>query len=195
MSVSKVDWQKVHAQLQATGDAILRGGSPSPEQRRSILRERAQELSQVEAQPPAGLHYMQVVGFRLGTRSFAVDASIVAEVYSYREIVPVPCTPAYILGLINARGQILSVADLKIFLGLTPTEPTRESKIMVWHSPYVEFGVLVDALYDVKEIVLESMGQQDKGDFVLGMTPDGVSVVDARRLMADRRLVIGEASG
>lgn len=193
---AKLDWGQVMERLQASTQAMSGGAQLSPERRRALLRQRSQELARPESSTNAGQKFLSVLGFRLGSRNFAVESRAVMEVFPYRDIVPVPCTPNYVLGLVNARGQIVSVTDLKVFLGIPPARATRESKILFLQNPTIECGILVDGLHDIQEISIQSIQLEARTgasvDFVWGTTADGITVIDVDKLLSDRRLVIGE---
>ncbi|MGY4303386.1 purine-binding chemotaxis protein CheW [Bradyrhizobium sp. USDA 4369] len=108
---------------------------------------------------PAGAHAasaMQVVMIGLGEEKFALDAGLVREI-----IDPVPETKvagakAYVPSLINVRGNVIPLADLRIRFGMPPTDHSVDSRIVVIEvmldGEPVLVGVTADKVYEVTEI-------------------------------------------
>jgi chemotaxis signal transduction protein len=87
---------------------------------RDLLQERARLLARLPTEELEQGQTVQLVTFRLGEERYAVDSTMVGEVRPIDRHTwsLVPCTPAFILGAINIRGQIYSVMDIGLFLGL-----------------------------------------------------------------------------
>jgi len=96
-----------------------------------------------------GVH---LVCFRIGKETYGVDISTVREIVRVEEITRVPGTPAFMLGVVNLRGRILSVVDLGHHLSLTPSTVTGSSRILVTQLDGVMVGFLVDAATEVAKI-------------------------------------------
>src|SRR3712207_4651394 len=80
--------------------------------REEILRERARELARVPVAPGEGSgERFQTVEFVVAGEHYAVAAESVREVYPLKELTPLPCTPPWVRGILNVRGQILTVLD------------------------------------------------------------------------------------
>src|ERR1700712_5225839 len=83
-----------------------------------ILRERARLLARVpESEPVAGA-VLELLEFSLAQERYAVENRFVREVCPLKELTPLPCTPPFLLGVVNVRGRILPVLDLKKFFDL-----------------------------------------------------------------------------
>ena len=83
-----------------------------------VLRARAQALARVPEQARAQANLLEVLEFRLASERYAVETRHIQEVHPFRELTPLPCTPAFVLGVVNVRGRILPVLDIKRFFGL-----------------------------------------------------------------------------
>src|SRR4029453_9458434 len=70
---------------------------------------------------------MKDSAFRHGEEIYAVPSSAVREVYPLKGLSPLPCTPPFVLGVINARGHILPVIDLTSLLGLAKQQVSEQS--------------------------------------------------------------------
>lgn len=98
-----------------------------------------------------------IVCFRIGKETFGVDILAVREIVKAQEITSVPGTTAYVLGIINLRGKIISVMDLAGRLGLGAASVDRASRILVVDIDGFTVGFLVDAATEVLKLPDESI--------------------------------------
>jgi purine-binding chemotaxis protein CheW len=87
---------------------------------------------------------LQLVVFRLGREWYGVEITKVKEVIRAGKITYLPSCPEHIAGIVNLRGYILSVTDLKPIFGLPYEEPTEKTRIIAIESGVFETGFLVD---------------------------------------------------
>ncbi len=92
---------------------------------------------------------IQVCIFELADRLFGLSIFDVQEIMENSQITPVPTTPNFLLGVINLRGDIVPIADIRGILHLPFKERTRESRIMILNIKDVRIGILVDAIKEV----------------------------------------------
>lgn len=133
---------------------------------------------------------IKVVVFTCGGTRYAFFGAKVREILPPREISWVPCLPDYLPGLINVRGDIESVVDIRVFLGLAPGDHARCLIAMVVDGER-RFGVLIDSVEDVSDVAasaikppLASLGGAAR-DLVAGEleTSHGlVTILDAEKL-------------
>lgn len=119
------------------------------------------------------------LSFRLGREVFAASVHHVVNILEMKPITKVPHAPAYMSGVINLRGQVLPVIDMRVRFGMEPTETTVDTCIIVLNlsidSDDVMLGILVDAVSEVLELENEkiepspSIGTKYKADFIKGM--------------------------
>ncbi len=95
---------------------------------------------------------IQVVGFRIGTETFGVPISIVREIVRVPPITAVPNAPDYIEGVINLRGKIISVIDLRKRFGEKNIQPTKKNRIVVVELNERSVGLLVNSASEVLKI-------------------------------------------
>lgn len=93
---------------------------------------------------------MQVVVFNIGNEQFAVETSKVQSINDLMKITQVPKAPSYIKGLINLRGNIISILDINLLLGMTNTDE-RNDNIIILKLEDELVGVTVDAVDEVME--------------------------------------------
>jgi len=125
----------------------------------------------------------QYLTFRLGREIFAIDVIQVREVLDLVQITKVPQTPRFMLGVINLRGSVVPVVDLRIKFGISETEKTRDTCVVVMEVPLEGEVSVIGALADSVEEVLEldqsqiepppRLGTRLKTDFLKGMGKRG----------------------
>lgn len=92
---------------------------------------------------------LQLVGFRIGKETFGVPIHLVHEIVRLPEITAVPDAPDYIEGVINLRGKIVSIVDLRKRFGETRIESSRKNRILVAEIENKMVGLIVDAASEV----------------------------------------------
>ncbi|RZA08570.1 MAG: purine-binding chemotaxis protein CheW [Proteobacteria bacterium] len=116
--------------------------------------------------------------FSLGDESFALPLLNVREVLAQPEIVPVPHTPSYFQGLMNLRGQVVSVMDLRLKLGVKPRLDSSECVVIICALEGFVVGITVDAVNSVvapKEEELSS--EAGHRDYLAGVYRHGQELV------------------
>jgi len=126
----------------------------------------------------------QLVVFSLADETYGIDISVVNEIIRMQSITQVPRTPEFVEGVINLRGRIVPVIDLRKRFGLEVSEETQASRIMVVELEGIIMGMIVDAVSEVLRLPKDSIEP----------TPPMVSGVDAAYLRGvgkwDDRLII-----
>ena len=92
---------------------------------------------------------LQIVGFRIGKETFGVPIGVVHEIVRVPEITAVPDAPDFVEGVINLRGKIISIVDLRMRFGETQIEPSRKNRILVAEIDRKMVGLIVDAASEV----------------------------------------------
>jgi purine-binding chemotaxis protein CheW len=95
--------------------------------------------------------FQQIVGFRVGREDFGVPIGIVHEIVRMMDITVVPDAPAFIEGVINLRGKIIPVVDLRKRFA-EPAEPNRRNRILVAELDGHLVGLVVDAAHEVLKV-------------------------------------------
>lgn len=113
----------------------------------------------------------QLVCFRLGEEDFGVNINNVQEINRMVEITKIPQSPAFVEGVINLRGQIIPVIDLRSWFGFNRLEEkSKENRIVVVETQSVTVGLVVDAVTEVLRLSENKIEE----------TPDITSNVDVR---------------
>ncbi len=92
---------------------------------------------------------LQWVTFQLEEETYGINVMQVREVLRYTEIAPVPGAPDYVLGIINLRGNVVTVIDTRSRFGLMEGEVTDNTRIIVIESERQVIGILVDSVAEV----------------------------------------------
>ena len=196
-----IDWSEVKQRLEAARIATERIWAPTDEETQRILQERAQTLAREAVPAEAADAGIEVIEFLLAHERYAVASEHVRGVYPLEELTPLPCTPAFVLGIVNLRGEILSVIDLKKFFDLPEKGLTDLNKVIVLESEDMVFGIVADVISGVRRI--SRAGIQSslptltgiREDYLLGVTAERVVVLDAEKLLSDEKLIVQEQAG
>ena len=124
--------------------------------------------------------------FALGKEEYGLEILKVREIFGYMEITAIPRTPSYVRGVINLRGQVMAVVDLRAKFGMEPVERTDQTCIIVVEircgGRKISTGMIVDHVSEVLEVPGDkiedppSFGSSVDSDFILGLGKIGDSV-------------------
>jgi len=118
---------------------------------------------------------LQWVTFRLDNETYGINVMQVQEVLRYTEIAPVPGAPTYVLGIINLRGNVVTVIDTRERFGLTTAEITDNTRIVIIEADEQVVGILVDAVAEVvylRQSEIETapnVGNDESAKFIQGV--------------------------
>jgi purine-binding chemotaxis protein CheW len=113
--------------------------------------------------------------FSLAGEEYGLEILKVREIIGLMDITAVPRTPAFVKGVINLRGKVIPVVDLRLKFGLESAEATDETCIIVVDVGELEMGIIVDKVSEVLDVAGEhiedtpSFGVDVDTDFILGM--------------------------
>jgi purine-binding chemotaxis protein CheW len=165
----------------------------------SLLRARAKALARPrEVAPEAGV-MLELLEFRLASESFAVETKHVAEVQPLKNLTPLPCTPPFILGIVNLRGRIIPVMDIKRFFDLPEPGLTDLHRLIVIFNEGVEFGLLADVVVGVRNIPVDTLQPSlptltnVRADYLKGVTAERLVVLDVPRILGDPKIIVDHA--
>lgn len=163
--------------------------APEPEPAPAPVPAPAPEKPVAEALPVkeqnGGSDEVHLVVFTLGGESFGLDISVVESIIKMQSITIVPHALAYIEGVTNLRGTVLSVIDLRTRFGLPRAEPTRDTRIVVVENGGVNIGLIVDAVTEVIHVPQSAI--EPPSLFVVGL--DALFITGIAKL-SDRLLTL-----
>lgn len=146
------------------------------------------------AEEKASEEVFQWVTFKLENETYGVNVMQVQEVLRYTEIAPVPGAPDYVLGIINLRGNVVTVIDTRLKFGLMPAEVTDNSRIIIIEAEKQVVGILVDSVAEVVYLKASeiddapSVGTEESARFIQGVCnrkDDLLILVDLNKLLSD----------
>jgi purine-binding chemotaxis protein CheW len=168
-----------------------------PAEKKTILRARAKLLAQEPEQLAEEETSLEVVEFLLAQERYGIESSYIREIYPLKEVTPLPCTPPFVVGIINLRGQILSVIDPKKFFNL-PEQTIESHKVIIVYTPEMELGILVDAVLGVQTIPASQIqpslftASGITESYLHGLTADRLIILDIAKILDDPRLIVYE---
>jgi purine-binding chemotaxis protein CheW len=126
----------------------------------------------------AGTDEFQLVVFELGEERYGLDIATVYEIIRHQPVTAVPQAPSFVEGVINLRGRIIPVVDLRRRFGMATGTLTKASRIVVCEAAGTRVGLVVDGVSEVLMVPAEAVEQ----------TPDVASGYDAAYLRGIAKL-------
>jgi len=194
------NWQEAHARLEQTGKALQAGGDLQQEEAARILRERASAL----AAPPEGVaaakEMLQLLVFTLSGERFGIETAHVLEVTSLRELIPVPCTPTFVIGVTHYRGRILTVLDLQQLLNLPgKVKDMEEGKSVIpVEVGGMTFGIVADTVVGTLSVPAQKMALPSAAlsglslALARGITDELITILDLDALARTPEILVND---
>lgn len=151
-------------------------------------------MSNAAAESTSDDAVVQLVTFRLKDETYGIDVMQVQEVLRVSEIAPVPGAAAYVLGIINLRGNVVTVVDTRNRFGLPTTAIDDASRIVIIESDEQVVGMLVDSVAEVVELhrseidAAPRVGNDESARYIQGIAnldDDLLIVVDLNQLLTE----------
>jgi purine-binding chemotaxis protein CheW len=158
-----------------------------------ILRARAQQLAAVSADEQ-GADEIEALLCRVGNEQYAVPLGLLAAVQRPQGLTPLPCTPPHVAGLLNVRGELVTVLDLGVALDLraAPTVGATSQVILV-ESARGQVGLLVDEVLGVERLARDHLAPSlSSRDYASGVADARTILLAVDRLLADERFEVDE---
>ncbi|MFT6193606.1 MAG: purine-binding chemotaxis protein CheW [Cognaticolwellia sp.] len=137
---------------------------------------------------------LQWVTFKLDRETYGINVMQVQEVLRYTEVAPVPGSPIYVLGIINLRGNVVTVIDTRKKFGLESNEVNDNARIVIIEAETQVIGILVDSVAEVVYLkssevdAAPNVGNDESAKFIQGVSNrDGelLILVDLNQLLSD----------
>jgi purine-binding chemotaxis protein CheW len=174
---------------------------PASEKDQYILRQRAAAVAGEDEQDHDEEKFEDYLRFRLGsTEEYGIPYHYLDEVLYISSIARIPCTPAHIAGVINRRGEMLTVLDLQPFFQFKrDQEFDDDARVIVISGHNLKVGILADAVisndqYDPEVLAppLKSGGVMNL-DYVDGICDGKVTMLNVQKLLVDSSIIVNEA--
>lgn len=127
---------------------------------------------------------IQVVSFKLGAEEYGVDIAQVQEINRMVSVTHVPRAPKFMEGVINLRGQLIPIIDLRTRFGMERAEHTKNTRIVVTEIGAKRVGMVVDSVSEVLRLPVEEI--EDAPEMLTGVETEyirGVGKVEDRLII------------
>jgi purine-binding chemotaxis protein CheW len=162
-----------------------------------LLKARAQKLSRVTDNTGGDTEQkVSMVGFYLAPEQYCFEADFLKEVLMLKDLTSIPGVPPFIQGIINIRGQVMSLMSLRKFLELKETGIPEQNKIMIVAHKGLEIGILVDRINGIFPVATSGIDPApvhlsgQGSEFVKGITREGIIVLDCAALLESKKILI-----
>lgn len=165
---------------------------------RRVLRERARALARAPASEASAEDTVEVLEFALGEERYAAEARFVTSAEPLTSLARLPCVPAFVAGIVNVRGRMLPVLDLKRLFDLPEKGLTDLHVVIVVSAGDLEVGLLADVVKSVTRVAVAELQPSLPtltaigAEYLKGVTADRLIVLDLERMLADPRLIVNE---
>lgn len=138
---------------------------------------------------------LQWVTFRLGNETYGINVMQVREVLRYTEIAPVPGAPSYVIGIINLRGNVVTVIDTRERFGLPGAQISDNTRIVILESEDQVVGIMVDSVAEVvylRQSEIETapnVGNDESSRYIQGVchkNDELLILIEIAKLLTDR---------
>lgn len=162
----------------------------------ALLKIRAIAMALEPEYKTATSNMIEVITFTLAAEYYGIESVFIKEVYPLKDFTSLPGVPSYILGIINVRGQILPVVDLKKFFNLPEKGLGELNKVIILRDDQMEFGILADIVHGTQMIeseeikiippTISGIGEM----YLRGVTKDNLIILNAEKLLTDKSIIV-----
>jgi purine-binding chemotaxis protein CheW len=195
-----IDWGEIHQRVERAREALAQGAVPSAQESRAVLRARSRALARERGHTGPAATMIEVVEFSLASETYAFEAAFVREVYPLKDYTPIPGVPPFVLGIVNVRGQIMSVIDLKKFFDLPEKGLGQLNKLIILRGEQMELGVVSDDILGARSIDLDALQSAPStvsgigAQYLRGVTAERVIVLDAGKLLNNDQIIVHQTA-
>jgi len=192
-------WERIRSRIgQLDRDAAA---APAAEDLTALWHRRAIELAAAPGRDREDEEVLTLVLLRLGADRYALPITSVREILRVGRITPVSTAPAFVLGVINLRGVIMTVLDLRACFGLAPVPVGAEARIIIAEGGGMAVGILVaqvEEIVDLPAAQVKPPLAPAKGlveDYVVGIAAHGgqmVVLIDLEKVLRNPRIIVDE---
>lgn len=189
------DWEHARQRISAANVALAESAETTPELLQQAWARRAAQLAQIPAQEDKE-EQIELVLIQLGRETYGLDVQYVSNIRPAEKITRVPRVPDWVTGVVNLRGRVLSVVDLRRFFGLPCAEEDRDSGLdgstdssqeraegmpclVVVETPGMEIALLADHVLTVEALPASQV--HDTAGTIRGLRPEYVRGVVTRQ--------------
>lgn len=166
--------------------------------KRSILHKRAEFLAREVIQIDKR-ETIEFTEFMIANERYGIENTYIREVYPLKDYTALPGTPSHVFGIINVRGKILSVIDIRKLFDLPSKGLSDYNKVIIIHNEAMVFGILADQIIGVQKYpiieLLETLPTLTdiRLEYLKGVTRDCLVVLDGKKLLNDPKIIVHDA--
>lgn len=159
------------------------------------LMERAQALARPLSSEPDG-EYFDLAIIMLGAERYGLDVRHIREIQPLSGLTPIPGAPPIWAGLVNLRGQLYPILNLRRYLGHPEDRGAEAGKVILVEAAGLVVGWLADDTHEVQRVLRAEIAAPladsagIRREIVMGITTNWITVLDVETLLADPRLVV-----
>jgi purine-binding chemotaxis protein CheW len=193
-----IDWAAVHRSLKSAGETLTRENSFSAKEAKAVLKARARNLAKIRQSEDPDAERIDILEFLLSGETYAIETCFIAETFPLADFTQLFCTPPFVMGIINLRGRIVSIVDMRRFFDLPIAGLSNLNRVIVVSDGKMDFGILADSIIGMRSLPLQDLQAPlptltgIREEFLAGITADRLVLLDMGRILADRRLVVHE---
>lgn len=198
-SNEKIDWKDIEKRIKKARSSMQAKEISSREEITEILRKRAEIIAQSDDKIKEKKEILSILEFQLGQEKYAIKTSNLKEIIASDRITEIPCTPTYMYGVINIRGKIVTVIDLKKFLQLDYVGISDRASIVVATYNDHLVGFVADKINGIKNVELDKIQKSKprlkkiKESYISGITNETVIILDTDKILSDKGILVNES--
>lgn len=163
-----------------------------------LLRERARLMAAPASTDRDDRPSTEFVMFHLASELYGIELTSVVELSPLRDLMPLPCVPPFLSGLISVHGRVIPVLDLKYFFELPIDGLIDLHTAVVISGSGIEIGLLTDTVLGIERIadneIMPAVATLSdvRAEYCRGHTAGGAVLLNPERILSDPRIVIDE---
>ena len=166
------------------------------ESEKRILDERARLQARKKDTATDDSEKLAVVTFVLHPECYALEYGFVKEVFTMKDLTPLPGTPPFVMGIVNYRGTVVSAINLKQLFGLKEMGLTEFNKLLILSEGKMTIGIMADTIKGHQFINKNSLSSppmtvsENSSAFLKGVTPEGIILLDAAGILQSPGILV-----
>ncbi len=195
---SNINWKEINEKIKKAKSALKEIQKSGLENTTEILRKRAEAMALSEDQDAKNKRYINIIEFTLGQEKYAIQTQELQEVLNSNQIIEIPCTPSHIYGVINLRGKIVSILDLKKYLQLDYVGINDQASVIICTYNKDLVGIVADSISGIKNIEAEKVQTSNpkfkkiKENFIYGITNETVIILNIKNILSEKNIIVNE---
>ena len=168
------------------------------EQEKLILKQRTLTFAKPQLSDQSHVDAIRTVVLSFEQEKYGIEVDYVREIFPLGQLTDIPCTPDFISGIINVRGNIISIIDLRKFFGIPCKGITDLKKVVIISHHNFEMGILAAEVSDVMSIQKDQLFPGHTfftnidSDYIKGITKEMLVLLDIKNLINDKKLIIDD---